>query len=97
MRGGCSDQGEILTRFPSPAPDDVVRLYDDPILRRVAREVTAFDENLRRLGDRLLAIQTRMRAVGVAAVQIAVAQSVFSVNEALVRRRGEARSSLIRW
>lgn len=72
------------------APGDDVLLYGDPVLRRTAAEVTSFDDALQRLADRLLRVQAQARAVGLAANQIAVELSVFSVDEGLIRRGGSA-------
>ncbi|MEW5700928.1 MAG: peptide deformylase [Candidatus Zixiibacteriota bacterium] len=69
--------------------DDIL-LYGDPVLRRVAAQVSGFDGSLRLLAERLLRIQTRERAIGVAANQIGAEWSVFSVDEGMIRRGGAA-------
>jgi len=69
--------------------DDAILLYGDPVLRRAVPDVTGFDGSLQELADRLLRVQARERAVGLAAIQIAVEQNVFSVDEGMIRRGGE--------
>lgn len=61
--------------------DEVIRLFGDPVLRRVASEVSEFDGSLQELARRLLAMQAHERAAGVAAVQLGVELKVFAVDE----------------
>ena len=61
--------------------DEVIRLFGDPVLRRVASEVLEFDGRLQELARRLLAMQAHERAAGVAAVQLGVELKVFAVDE----------------
>jgi peptide deformylase len=65
-----------------------IRLYGDAILRRPAGEVSDFGGHLRQLADDLLATQDDAGAVGLAAVQIGVGSSVFSIDGSQVKRRG---------
>jgi peptide deformylase len=54
-----------------------IRQYPDPILRMRAKEVTEFDEDLRRLVDRLEMLMHDATGVGLAATQIGILQRVF--------------------
>ncbi len=59
----------------------------DPVLRQVCPEVTEFDDELQRLGDRLFDATIAWGRVGVAAPQIGVPARVFAIvlNKALPR------------
>ncbi|MGH3051133.1 MAG: peptide deformylase [Gaiellaceae bacterium] len=54
-----------------------VRQYGDPALRLAAREVTEFDDDLRRLVDRMIALMHDAQGVGLAATQVGVLRRVF--------------------
>lgn len=54
-----------------------VRQYGDPALRLSAREVTEFDDDLRRLVDRMIALMHDAQGVGLAATQVGVLRRVF--------------------
>jgi peptide deformylase len=69
--------------------NDAIRMFGDPVLRTVVPEVADFDRHLRELADRLIAVQAREEAVGVAAVQIGVELSVFSLDAGMIRRGGK--------
>lgn len=66
-----------------------IRLYGDAILRRPADLVTDFGDHLRRLAEDLLTTQDDADAVGLAAVQIGINLSVFSIDGSQVKRRGK--------
>lgn len=70
-------------------PRDSVRVYDDAVLRAPVRDVTDFGERLQRLIDRLLRVQKRHHAIGVAATQIGESWNVFVLNGAEIRQGGE--------
>jgi peptide deformylase len=71
------------------AAADALRLFDDPALRRQARDVTVFDADLHRLVERLLRVQKRHHAVGVAASQIGDDRNVFTLDGAQFSRGGK--------
>jgi peptide deformylase len=54
-----------------------IRQYGDPALRLSAREVTEFDDDLRRLVDRMIALMHDAQGVGLAATQVGVLRRVF--------------------
>ena len=54
-----------------------IRQYPDPALRLEAREVTDFDDSLRRLVERMTALMREARGVGLAATQVGVLRRVF--------------------
>ena len=54
-----------------------IRQYGDPALRLVAHEVTEFDDDLRRLVDRMTALMHDAQGVGLAATQVGVLRRVF--------------------
>lgn len=54
-----------------------IRTYGDPVLRRVARPVTDFDDELRRLADDLVETMHAANGVGLAAPQVGVPRRVF--------------------
>ena len=56
-----------------------IRQYGDPALRMTAREVDAFDEDLERLAERMIALMHDASGVGLAATQIGILQRVFVV------------------
>ncbi len=54
-----------------------IRQWGDPALRLRANEVTSFDDDLRRLVERMGALMHDARGVGLAATQVGVLQRVF--------------------
>jgi peptide deformylase len=54
-----------------------IRQYGDPALRLSAREVTEFDDDLRRLVDRMIALMHDALGVGLAATQVGELRRVF--------------------
>jgi len=77
-----------------------IRQYGDPALRLTAHEVTEFDDDLRRLVDRMIALMHDAQGVGLAATQVGVLRRVFVfepddqgpraiINPAVVSRGGE--------
>ena len=60
-----------------------IRQYGDPVLRMRAHDVSAFDDDLRRLVTRMRQLMHDARGVGLAATQVGILQRVF------VFQRGE--------
>jgi peptide deformylase len=54
-----------------------IRQYPDPILRMKAKDVTEFDEDVKRLASRLELLMRDANGVGLAATQIGILQRVF--------------------
>jgi peptide deformylase len=54
-----------------------VRQYGDPVLRMRANEVEAFDEELERLAERMIALMHDAEGVGLAATQVGILRRVF--------------------
>ena len=54
-----------------------LRQYPDPALRMQAHEVTSFDDDLRRLVERMSALMQDANGVGLAATQVGVVRRVF--------------------
>jgi len=54
-----------------------IRQYGDPALRMKAREVESFDDDLRRLVERMTALMHEAQGVGLAATQVGVLRRVF--------------------
>ncbi len=54
-----------------------IRQYGDPALRLRAHEVSEFDDDLRRLVDRMIALMHDAQGVGLAATQIGVLRRLF--------------------
>jgi peptide deformylase len=54
-----------------------IRQYPDTALRLVANEVVDFDDDLRRLADRMVALMHDARGVGLAATQVGVLRRIF--------------------
>ena len=54
--------------------------YPDPRLKKVSTEVTAFDDNLRALTDRLFILMREHKGVGLAAPQVGLNWRVFVMN-----------------
>jgi peptide deformylase len=81
-----------------------IRQYPDPVLRMRAHEVDAFDDDLRRLAERMVALMRDARGVGLAGNQVGVlrrivvmqpdeeGESVVIVNP-VIARTGEERES----
>lgn len=61
-----------MTTFP-------IRLYGDPVLRRRARAVTAFDGDLARLGEGLVEAMLAAHGAGLAAPQVGVPVRAFAL------------------
>ena len=80
-----------------------IRQYGDPALRLKAREVEEFDDDLRRLVDRMISLMHDAQGVGLAATQVGVLRRLFVfepdeegpraiVNPVVVERDGETAS-----
>src|SRR5919197_1476429 len=54
-----------------------IRQYPDPVLRMEARPVEEFDDDLRRLVERMSALMEDANGVGLAATQVGVLRRVF--------------------
>jgi peptide deformylase len=54
-----------------------IRQYGDPALRLKANEVTDFDDDLRRLVERMIALMHDAQGVGLAATQVGVLRRLF--------------------
>src|SRR3989449_3354806 len=54
-----------------------IRQYPDPVLRMAARPVEEFDDDLRRLVERMKALMKDANGVGLAATQVGVLRRVF--------------------
>jgi peptide deformylase len=54
-----------------------IRQYGDPALRMKAREVESFDDDLRRLAERMTTLMHEAQGVGLAATQVGVLRRVF--------------------
>jgi len=54
-----------------------IRQYPDPVLRMQAREVTEFDDDLRRLVERMTGLMQDANGVGLAGNQVGTIQRVF--------------------
>jgi peptide deformylase len=54
-----------------------IRQYPDPVLRMQAREVEEFDDDLRRLVERMIGLMQDANGVGLAANQVGVIRRVF--------------------
>src|SRR4051794_17491119 len=54
-----------------------IRQYGDPALRLIAHEVEDFDDDLRRLVDRMIALMHDAQGVGLAATQVGVLRRLF--------------------
>jgi peptide deformylase len=54
-----------------------IRQYGDPSLRLQAREVVEFDDDLRRLVDRMITLMHEAQGVGLAATQVGILRRLF--------------------
>jgi peptide deformylase len=54
-----------------------IRQYPDPVLRMRANEVESFDDDLRRLVERMIALMQDANGVGLAGTQVGTLQRVF--------------------
>jgi peptide deformylase len=54
-----------------------IRQYGDPVLRMRAEEVTAFDDELRRMAERMVGLMHDASGVGLAATQVGVLRRLF--------------------
>ena len=54
-----------------------IRQYGDAVLRMQAREVESFDDDLRRLAERMTALMHEANGVGLAATQVGVLRRIF--------------------
>jgi peptide deformylase len=54
-----------------------IRQYGDPALRLIAHEVEEFDDDLRRLADRMTVLMHEAQGVGLAATQVGVLRRLF--------------------
>ncbi|HET9323857.1 MAG TPA: peptide deformylase [Gaiellaceae bacterium] len=54
-----------------------IRQYPDPVLRMEAREVESFDDDLRRLAERMTNLMRDANGVGLAATQVGIIRRLF--------------------
>jgi peptide deformylase len=54
-----------------------IRQYPDPVLRMRANEVESFDDDLRRLAERMIGLMQDARGVGLAGTQVGTLQRLF--------------------
>ena len=54
-----------------------IRQFGDPVLRMQAQEVTEFDDDLRRLVDRMVSLMRDAQGVGLAGTQVGILRRVF--------------------
>jgi peptide deformylase len=66
-----------------------IRQYGDPALRLVARDVAEFDDDLRRLVERMTTLMHEAQGVGLAATQVGVLRRVFVFEPGEGEARGE--------
>src|SRR3954454_3136169 len=70
-------QAEAESEAPPRLALAQIRQYGDPALRLTAHEVTEFDDDLRRLVDRMIALMHDAHGVGLAATQVGVLRRLF--------------------
>jgi peptide deformylase len=77
-------EGEVRHEERDPEQEAVrqlalaqIRQYPDPALRMAARSVEDFDDDLRRLADRMGQLMVDASGVGLAATQVGVLQRIF--------------------
>jgi peptide deformylase len=58
-----------------------IRQYPDPALRMRARDVTEFDDDLRRLAERMTKLMQEANGVGLAATQVGILRRLFVFRE----------------
>ena len=76
------DQAEAERRAIRQIALSQVRQYGDPVLRMRANEVEAFDEELARLSERMIALMHDADGVGLAATQVGILRRVFVFHDA---------------
>jgi peptide deformylase len=69
-----------------------IRQYPDPVLRMQARDVESFDDDLRRLVERMTRLMIDANGVGLAATQVGVLRRVFVFRP---DREGEAEARAV--
>lgn len=57
-----------------------IALYPDPVLRKKARRITQFDDNLRKLADEMHATMAKAKGVGLAAPQVGLSIQLLVLN-----------------
>jgi peptide deformylase len=67
-----------------------LRFYGDPVLRRKARPVEAFDAGLRELADDLIRVMRGTKGVGMAANQLGDLRRVFAIDPSAGDREEDA-------
>ena len=58
-----------------------IRRYGDPVLRMRANEVTDFDDELARLGERMTSLMHAADGIGLAATQVGIVKRLFVFND----------------
>jgi len=71
------EQAEVEKRALRQIALSQVRQYGDPVLRMRANEVEAFDEELARLAERMIALMHDADGVGLAATQVGILRRLF--------------------
>ena len=58
-------------RYDDGVTTYAIRIYGDPVLRKTARRVTSFDDELKRFAKEMVAAMREKDGVGLAAIQLA--------------------------
>jgi peptide deformylase len=74
---GAHDDAELEREARRLVALSRIRQYGDPVLRMKAREVESFDDDLRRLVERMTALMHEAQGVGLAATQVGVLRRLF--------------------
>jgi peptide deformylase len=75
--GPADDRADVEAEARRQLALAQIRQYGDPVLRLRANEVAEFDDDLRRLVERMTALMHDAQGVGLAATQVGVLRRVF--------------------
>jgi peptide deformylase len=84
----AEEHGQVVEREPGEKRDPEkearrrlalaqIRQYPDPVLRMTAAEVEIFDDDLRRLAERMIHLMDDANGIGLAATQVGVVRRLF--------------------
>lgn len=57
-----------------------IRIYGDPVLRKIAEKVTDFDSNLHKLIDRMIQIMYEKNGIGLAGPQVGISYKIVTID-----------------
>ncbi len=59
---------------------EIIRIYGDPVLRKMAEKVTDFDNNLHEFADRMIQVMYEKNGIGLAGPQVGISHKIVTID-----------------